>query len=282
MMGNTPKARRLGAALRESREELKMSLRGLAAKLGRDPSLLSRWERGERTPRATDVAQILTILEVNGERYDEIIDLTNGIDQPLWIAVSLPEQRQQLSALLDIERTATTITQVSPLIIPGLLQTNNYIRTVMFEARVPVNELETRVAIRIGRRDALTRRDPVHLVAFIGEAALHQMIGGQDIMVEQLHYLLHIAKRANVDLHVLPFSTSWHPALEGPFLLIESGQESTVVHLENRRSGLFLHEEPDVRTYQEAAATVLKEAMSPVDSAELIREHITRMERTKA
>jgi hypothetical protein len=190
-----------------------------------------------------------------------------------------PEQRQQLAALLDSERTATKITQVSPLIIPGLLQTNNYIRAVMSEGCVPVDDLETRMVIRIGRRDALSRPNPVHLVALIGEAALHQMIGGRDIMIEQLQYLLTVVKQSNVDVRLIPFDIGWHPAIEGPFLLIESADEATVVHLENRRSGLFLHEEADVQTYQKAAVTVCSMALSPAASAELIHERISRIEK---
>jgi hypothetical protein len=59
------------------------------------------------------VAQILTRLGVNGQRYEEIINLTEGIQVSQWLAVSLPKQRH-------LEQSAT---QVAPLLVPGLLQT---------------------------------------------------------------------------------------------------------------------------------------------------------------
>lgn len=279
MAGNarTPKARALGSALRDAREHKGLSLRQLASQIGRDPSVVSRWEHGERNPKPTDVAQILTQLGINGERYEEIVDMTRGADAPRWLAVSLPEQRQQLDALLDFETTATSITDVSPLLIPGLLQASSYVRAIMSAGSVPEDEVRTRVAVRIGRRDAITRRDPVPLLALIGEAALRQVIGSREVMVEQLRMLLELGKLPNVDLRVVPLTSGWHPGLEGPFTLIES--EPPVVQLENRRSGLFLHEKEDVDTYRQAADTVLREAMSPGDSAGLIAEIANEMER---
>jgi hypothetical protein len=85
--------------------------------------MLSRWATGERTPRLDQVAQILALLGVNGERYEEIIGRTEGTRASRWLALTLPEQHEQLNALVDLEQSATTITDVSPLLIPGLLQT---------------------------------------------------------------------------------------------------------------------------------------------------------------
>ncbi|MDR7301000.1 helix-turn-helix domain-containing protein [Haloactinomyces albus] len=273
----TPKARALGSALREAREEQGLGLRQLASELGKNAGQLSRWENGERAPRPTDVAQILTHLGVNGERYEEIIAICSGTDEPRWLAVTLPEQRQQLGALLEFERAATTITEVSPLLIPGLLQTSDYARAIMSAGGVPANDVETRIAVRLGRRDVILRRDPAQLVALVGEAALRQVIGAPEVMVEQLEYLGEMAELTNVDLRVLPFSSGWHPALEGLFLLIES-EQTPVVQLESRRSGLFLHEPEDVQTYREAADTVRQAAMSPEDSSAFIAEIAKDME----
>ncbi len=270
----TPKARALGNALRAAREEHGSGLRKLATELDKDPGQLSRWETGERSPRPTDVAQILTHLGVSGDRYEEIIEMSSGTDEPRWLAVSLPEQRQQLAALLDFERTATTITEVSPLLIPGLLQTSNYARAIMVAANVPADEVETRVAVRVGRRDTITRKNPAHFIALVGEAALRQTIGTPEVMREQLEHLLELAERSNVDLRVIPFSSGWNPGLEGPFLLIDS-EQGPVVQLENRRSGLFLHEKEDVLTYRQAVDTVLEAAKNPTDSVQLVTEIIS-------
>ncbi len=277
-MTKTPKGRALGSALRQARQDRDLTVRAFASQLGRDPGVLSRWETGERTPKPEQVAQILTSLGVNGDEYEEIIQLTYGANDSNWVATTLPAQRQQLAAYIDFEQNATKILEVSPLLIPGLLQTSDYIRIIMTEAEVPAGELAARVAVRIGRRDVITRNAPAQYVALIGEAALRQLLGGREVMAEQIRYLLEMTRRPNIDLRVFPFGSGWHPALEGPFHLIETG-EGTVVHLENRKSALFLHEKSDVRTYQRAAEKVLGVAMSQAESVKLIRYIANSMEK---
>lgn len=277
----TPKTRRLGAALREARLERGFGVRQLAEQLGRDHSLISRYESGERVPKLEDVATILATLGVNGDRRDEILDLARGTDQPRWLAVTLPELRQQIAALLECERTATSIVEVSPLLVPGLLQTTKSIRAIMTAGGVPASEIETRVAVRIGRRETIMRDDPsVQFVALLGETAVRQEIGGAEVLVEQLRHLLVMSERPNVDLRIVPFSAGWYPALEGPFTIIESAGSPPMVHLENRRSGLFLHQPEDVALYREAVAAVLDVAMSPEDSVELIAAVIHEKEKS--
>ncbi|HEX5401129.1 MAG TPA: helix-turn-helix transcriptional regulator [Pseudonocardiaceae bacterium] len=266
----SPRARALGKALRDARLDKKLGLREFAKSLGRDPSLLSRWETGDRTPPPTEVAQILGNLRITGRRYDEIIELAHGADDPLWLATTLPEQRAQLAALVDFENTASVITDVSPLLVPGLLQTRQYARVIMIAAGHGPDEVNNRVAIRMGRRDALTREDPVRMIAYVGEAALRQRIGSREIMAEQLAHLIELAARPNIEVRVMPFDSDWHPGLEGPVLLIESETEPPVAHLEVRDTGMFLHTWSDVGAYLGAAAKVAEQAMNTDDSMTVI------------
>jgi transcriptional regulator with XRE-family HTH domain len=274
----TPKGRALGRALREAREASGRKLRAFAEELGRDPGLLSRWETGERAPRPEQVAQILTRLGVNGERFDEIIALAQGIEDPRWLALTLPEQRQQFAALLELEETAKRIINVTPLLVPGLLQTNNYIRAMMIVG-APSGEVAARVAVRVGRKEVLSQLHPPHLTAFVGEAALSQLIGNPGIMAEQLRHLVSMSQWSNVDIRAIPFSSGWHPGLEGPFVLIEPKQATPVVQLENRRSLLLLHEEADVDPYHEAVELVSRLALDEDDTRQLISEHADRWEK---
>jgi transcriptional regulator with XRE-family HTH domain len=267
----SPRARALGKALREARLDKHIGLREFAKAIGRDPSLLSRWETGDRTPPPTEVAQILGNLRISGGRYDQIIELAHGADDPLWLATTLPEQKAQLAALIDFEQAASVITDVSPLLVPGLLQTRQYAHAIMAGGGVlPPDQISTRVDIRLARQDILDQDEPASFVAYLGEAALRQRIGSREIMTEQLGHLTEMAKRPNVTIRVLSFDSDWHPGLEGPVLLIESTTEPAVAHLEVRTSGLFLHTKADVGAYLEAAAKVAEQAMSAEDSLTLI------------
>jgi transcriptional regulator with XRE-family HTH domain len=246
-----------------------IGLRQFAKELGKDPSLLSRWETGDRTPSPTDVAQILGKLGVTGEAFEQIIDLAYGADDARWLATSLPEHKAQMAALLDYETTASLITDVSPLLVPGLLQINDYTRAIMTDGGVPTGDIGSRVAIRMGRREQFNQRDS-RFVALIGEAALRQLIGTRQTMARQCGFLLEMAQRPDVDVRVVPFDCGWHPALEGPTLLIESETQPSVIYLELRDSGLFLHTEQELFAYRKAVDTVARKAMNDEDSSALI------------
>lgn len=262
----------LGSALREARLTTGHdNLTKFAERLGKTAATLSRWETGQRAPRPEDVAQILTLLGITGERYEDILALSRDADASSWLATSLPEQRRQLEALLRFERDAEEITTVAPLLVPGCVQTADYVRAIMTAGGVPEDEIESRIAIRLGRREILRH---TKLTAYIGQAALMQHVGGRDALCDQLELLLDMSKM--FDLRIIPFTAGWHPALEGPWHLFRT-QGRTVVYLENRRSGLFLHEQADIKVYQAAVDSVREAAVSPQESARLIAEAIDNL-----
>jgi len=256
-----------------------MSQRDVATAMGKAPGTVGRWETGDRMPDEADTREYLTVVGVTDDRVNDIIAMTKRSDDNIWIAVTLPDLRAQLSALIECESNAELIASVSPLLIPGLLQTSEYIRAVMVAAKVPTADVGTRVAARIGRRDAITRRNPAQLVALIGEAAIRQIVGTPELMIRQLQYLLEMAEYPNIDVRIVPFSGGWNPSTEGPFHLTEPGGDGRpVVHLENRVSGLMLDDPDYVTAYLDAFDRTLEAAMSPDASVGLIAEVIKELE----
>jgi transcriptional regulator with XRE-family HTH domain len=269
-MAGTTKSIALGAELRKARQAVPgLTVRLLAQQLGISHPTVSRWERGERVPAPEDIASYLMTVDAPVEVRENLIEMSRDADSTHWLSVSIPEQRRQLRALLDLEAAATRVTTVSPLLVPGILQTGDYARAIMVEGGVAAEEIETRVAVRNGRREAITRRrNPLRLRAYIGEGVLAQSIGGADVMHDQLQALLEHGERPNVELHVIPTAASWHAGLEGPFSFYEFAGRASVVHIENRVSGLFLPD--DGRAYESSLPRVQEIAMSPAESAKLI------------
>ena len=185
-MTGTAKGRALGAALRKARKDRGLGLRELARQLNRQPGVLSTWETAARRPKPDQVSQILTTLGVTGEEYDEIIELAYHDDSSPWVATSVPEQRQQLNALIDFEQHASKLTYIAPLLIPGLLQTSDYIHAIMSAGGVPTSEITTRTELRLGRKDIITRRtNPAPFDAYLCVQALTHMIGSPATMINQ-------------------------------------------------------------------------------------------------
>jgi transcriptional regulator with XRE-family HTH domain len=279
-MPRTPKARALGNALREARKERELTLRVFGAQIDRDPADLSRWETGERTPKPEQVAQILTALGISGTRYKEIMTLAYNTDAPMWVATSLPEQRQQLAAFLEFEQNASRIVEVAPLLVPGILQTTNYIRAIMTAGGVPQTEIASRVALRIGRREVIEHPAKTQFTALISQGVFYHDVGGRDVTIEQLRHLIKVSRRPNVDLRVIPHGSGWNPALEGSFTLIESEDSTVVVFLETRRSTLYLHQKDDVDAYRNAVDMVLDRTRSHDESVRFLANAVKKMEKS--
>ena len=261
-MSKTPKGMRLARALRDARESRGFTLRELGAMTSRNSGVLSRYESGERTPKPEDVAQLLTALEIRGDEYEDILSLAYDTDAPAWVPYTMPDQRQQLAAMVDMEQSAARIDHVSPSLFPGLLQSEAYMTAIMYGARIPADEVFNRVSIRLDRRDALAKQEPVEFVSFIGEAALYWLVGGRDVLIDQLRYVLQICDRPNIHVRIAPFASGWQSCVEGTFMVLDR----SIVHVDTRKSGIFLHNRADVSTYLEAVDTVGEVACTEAES----------------
>ncbi|MFI9006578.1 helix-turn-helix domain-containing protein [Actinosynnema sp. NPDC053489] len=275
MNRNTSKAIALGARLRNAREANNLSQRALAKKIGVVHSLLSRNENGQRVPTRTEVIRILEPLHISEREREEILAMTDDPSGSPLAVIDLPERRAQLAALVEVEQMAKEVVSWSPMLIPGLLQVSSYTRAIMEAARIPEGEIATRVAVRMGRRDILTRRAPVHYTALIGESALRQTIGRPAVMAEQFDHLLMMSAHENVDLRVIPLATGWHPGLEGAFQLLKCDGTS-FAHLENQISSVFVQEPEAVAGFEASVPRLLEVAMSPERSFELIAKEVQR------
>ncbi|CAM3066486.1 helix-turn-helix transcriptional regulator [Saccharomonospora xinjiangensis] len=272
---NTPGARALGAELLRLRKAAGRTMIELGQAIGRSHTHISRWENGKLVPTVEEVARVLGVLGVAGEEFDSVVRLAREAADPNWVA---PGVVRHLAMLTGYERTASRITNVQPLLIPGLLQTADYARSIMLSAGATVGEAEQRTTHRMGRQHVLTRPRPVRLDAVIGEHALRYPPCSADVMADQLHALLKWARMDNVTIRAVPSDSGYLPILEGAFVLIEFEKAAPVVQLEHYRSATTLTDRRDVRDYQTAADTMRQQAMSPADTEEFIASLASGME----
>lgn len=275
-----PRNRTLAGVLRQSREDAGLTVRGLAAQLGVSHMTLSRWERGVAAPAIEDVASILAHLGVTGRERNRVLELARGGGTPDWL---VPGSRQPgishgLAGLLELERTAIAMTACSPLLIPGILQTADYARAILAHAAHDGADVDLLVTLRMGRRDALTRRQPLLCHAFVGEPAIRANVGGPQVMLDQLRHLLALAGLPTVTVQILPVTGDWHPGLMGPFFLYEFADDPAIVHLEHYRSSVFLYNFDDVDGYQQALARLDHKALSAEETRAVILATITERE----
>lgn len=272
------KMRHLGAELREIRKAKGLGVRELARIAGlRTHAHITLWEQGKRLPAEDDLARVLAELEVSDDERDRLVGMVREAQGPGRLTAGTPGIGDVLTQLIEHERSARRITNWSPLLLPGLLQTTDYARAIMGNSP----HAETRVTLRAGRRDILTRRDPAEFVALIDSEVLVRPVVPRNIMIDQLRHLLEVGKLPNVTIQIVSSTLpGWHPGLAGPFQLIEFPKASPVVLLEHHRSSLFLWEADDVQEYVKAAEEVRSVAMAPADSAETIAWIVSGQETT--
>lgn len=265
---------------------------GFAEHVGINKNTLAKYETGDRAPDEKTLIKILDRLDIAGRRREEVLTTARGTHAGQWRATSLLERRTQLAALIRFETKAKWVFHNAPSLIPGVLQTSAYMRAIMESrwADLEPDEIEPRIATRIGRRDIITRRDPAHFVAVLSEAALRQLVGDTQVQIDQLHYLLELADLPNLELRAYRYSSGWHSGLEGPFILIEPEDDSPIVHVATGPSGVFLHEDDDLDYYRRTITTLIGDAdttaenemvaMSPADTQKLIADVIKELETT--
>jgi transcriptional regulator with XRE-family HTH domain len=277
----TPRARALSAALRAARKSTGTGVRELARMLSISHTQVSLWENGQRVPKLVDTAMIVTALRLVPEERDRIINLARKMDEPNWLTTGIPGIPAQLSGAMESERAAKAVIAWSPMLIPGLLQTYDYARAIATAAGLPPEEIEKRVLLRVNRREVLTtRHGSVKFDALISEAVLHEPVGDDGVMVDQLRHVAEMAQRSNITIQVLPLRIGWHPGWMGPFVLYEFPDASPMMHFEHYSSGAFVPDEHDVAEYYTAVETMRGLAMSAEASARLIANTADTLENT--
>lgn len=236
-------SRGLGSDLRSLRNSVRLSLRHVATQLGWQPSKLSRIETGKQGITTEDVASLLVIYGVTGAERDRLLARTERADEPNLWEIQGPLSRESRT-LIQIEPLATSIFNFEPLLIPGLLQTPEYTRTLMKAGGISEEDAEVRVAARMSRQAILSRDKPPAFEIILDEGVLRRVIGTPKLMARQLRHLAEATERSNVTLLVLPLSLGAHTGLDGAFALLEFAKEQPVIYLDHKISGLFL-EQPE-------------------------------------
>ncbi|MDP9642073.1 transcriptional regulator with XRE-family HTH domain [Actinopolyspora lacussalsi] len=271
MGGNSrglPKTRTLGAELREAREKAGLSTRKLAEKVHKHHSVLARYESGAKRPEPETVAAILTALDATDTERSRVVELARAAEDANWVAVGDSSHRD-MTTLIEYERTASTIAEVATTVIPGVLQTHDYARAII--ATWSPGDADTRTAIRLGRRDMLTKRDAPNFTAIITENALRDPIGGTEVHTEQLRHLLKMSELPNVEIRIVASRTGqWNPTHAGSFIYFDFDKAAPIVYIEHFSSLTLLHTPKEIHAFENALTTLRNTAMNPEQSTDLI------------
>jgi transcriptional regulator with XRE-family HTH domain len=276
-IGPTVRRRRLGSELRRLREAQSIKLEEVAEKLGLAPSTLSRIETGKAPTRSAYLTTMLDIYGVSDPVQKRmLIDMAREGHRKGWWAVWEDALPTGFGIYVGLEAEAASLRVYEAQVVHGLLQTEEYARAVMttVRRRQSPTEIDRLVKLRMRRQEALTKPDPLELWIILDEAVIRRSMGSPDLMKRQLDRLIEASQWPNVTLQVLEFSSGFHPALNGPFAIIEFPErfDPDVVYSEGVVGQAYVEErDKEVRAQVEAFDLLRATALPPADSAELIR-----------
>lgn len=246
----------------------------VAERIGNAEITIFRWEKGLSRPRPADVAILLDVYGIHGQQREALVQSAKEARGKDWFLSHREALKPGFDTYMGLEAEAATIRKYEDQLVPGLLQTEAYARTVITAtAMSEVPDIEEKVTVRRERQALLTGPDAVRLAAVLNEAVIRTAAGGPDVMREQLNWLVHAAALPNVTLQVLPFAAGAHAGMDGSFVVLEFPEpDPAVVYLEQAASGLVLEDEADVRRYTLMFGNLGTKALSPTRSRAFIAE----------
>lgn len=267
--------RRLGRELTKLRLAAGLSRPKAAASINFAPSSLGRIEDSRQVPHRRTLLDLLDAYGADEEKRAAILALRDRAfhrEAGGWLGPYLEDLPATYADYVGLEEEADTLYASEPLIVPGLLQTEDYARAVLTALLppTPATAIERRLAVRMQRQRILRGEDPVRLEAVIDEAALRRVVGSATVMSAQLRALAGLG--SNVKLQVVPFSRGAHAGLLGSMVIVKfrDTEAPDVVLVESAAGHLLVEDKEPVDRFHVAYRRLQRLALSRKDSAALI------------
>lgn len=274
MAGSSAPLRRLGAELRRLREATGRTQGDIGAAIGRTHTTLVNWERGKTKISKSDLVCLLAELRAP-------VDVRKGLEQlrdesgqgaGQWAVYGLPDW---LRPFVSFEEDAVAETSFQPVIIDGLLQTEEYARATHVTAPYVVapNAVDKWVAARMERQQRLTGPESLRLHAVLCESALRLEVGGTDVMTAQLERLITATSSENVTIQVLPSIQDQHAGIACNFTVLHFADATTdppLGYFDGPLGGYLISDEGDVASMANMFDDLRQPALNVAESAEML------------
>jgi transcriptional regulator with XRE-family HTH domain len=275
--------RLVGGALRRYRENMGYALEDAARVLECDRSKISRIETGQRGIRPKELRELLTEYAVPDREQAALMAIASRGGQHGWWQPYADVLPAPLLDYVIMESAAAEIMNYEAQVVPALLRTDDYARAIAAaEPRSATDgQREEAMAAQAARRRVILGAPAGRrLSVVLGEAALHQAVGGPGVMAGQVSHLAWLAGHVpGLTIQVLPFAAGAHAAAGSASLAVLRFPDAPglgVVYLEALSGGVYLESQEDVARYIRAFALLRSAALSPAESTKLLGTLPTR------
>lgn len=285
LTGSTLARRALGRELKRLREAKGLYQSQGGKLIGVSPQTIGRMEDGLPTKVSDLYMNVLCDgYEATSEERLVILELALEVRTTQksgggWWRSYADELNVGFDHLLGLEEAARRLAVWRGSLVPGLLQTPEYRRTIAWteSPEMPSEQVDKRVEMNASRQ---TRwQDPNFAMdVVLSEYVLRDQIGGPGVMADQLRRLAEVSQLPNVSIRVVPFTASGHlGSLVGSFVLLEFSKlpatgmiEPPVIFVEGYAGDLYLEREPEVKRYRDAFSEITRVALDENTTRQLM------------
>lgn len=267
----------LGARLRQLRTAAGLSGKQLAAATGQHFTRISRIENGRQAPTERNIRDWCTACAA----VDEIPDLiasTRSIESAYleWARQARAGMRRlgDLHSLATYERTATFRIH-EPIVMPGIFQTEAYIRrmlTFWYAFLNAPDDADATVAMKT-ERTAIALTPTKRILVVLGEQALRTRRGTPDEHAEQLDHLLSLMRLPFVSVGIIPADTQRSAIATTGFWIFDNN----AVALETPTAAIKVTRPKEIALYSAMFEHLQHEAAYGPDARQLVTEALSRI-----
>ncbi|MCX5377731.1 helix-turn-helix transcriptional regulator [Streptomyces sp. NBC_00091] len=259
---NSTAMRMVGEQVAVCRVAKGMTQKELGKRVGLQEESIASIEQGRR-PLMPDVAELM----------DQILDLPGVLTVAAHKMPQIDVIPPWAEPLINLEQKAAALSSYQNQVVPGLLQTKAYAEAV-FHSRVPIytdGEVVDQTTARLDRQKTLRREKPMIASFIVWEPVLTCPLGGQEVLREQLRHLLVCSELTGVSIQILPLDRTRHPALDGPFVLLETPEHQHIAYLETHRGSLVVSDLDEVSILAMKYAMLRTQALNPEETRDLLK-----------
>ncbi|MES9535911.1 Scr1 family TA system antitoxin-like transcriptional regulator [Actinomadura sp. NPDC000600] len=258
----------LGRRLRELREAARLSRRKAGLAIYGSESKITRLELGRSRARAGDVARLLDRYGADPGELATLLALAEQTDAPPWWHADGDIVPRWVRDYLSAEQAAKLVRTFEARFVPGLLQTEDYVRELVASRTGSGSEaeIERRVEFRMRRQRVLRRRPrPLNLWVVLDEGALWRPTVAPETMRGQILHIVELCRRPNVTIQIAPLGISGQVAGDGSLTLVRFPQQGLqdMVYLERPDNAVYPTRRAEIEHHWHLFNTLVTEASPP-------------------
>lgn len=267
----------VGARIKSLRKSRGLTGKDLAEKTGLSGAAVSKFENGLLRPTENFIEAVIEALELSASETYALRELSAFVNSQFarWSLSQKDVTNNQINIGLR-EKNSKTIRFFCNQVIPGLLQSEDYMRVVFQNLLLPEkHDLHRLVRSRIKRQNILNSKR-TSLTFVIGEGALRTCFNSRAVLKSQLIHLTDTIDRCpSVEIRVLPWRKILNRFVLDSFIIYDE----RTVNIEVLKGELDLWTDDDVSFYVDTMNYLVSASLSSAASKDFIKKIINDLDK---